>query len=117
MTFSNAVETCLSKKYATFSGRASRSEYWWFGLFVFFAFIASMLIGALISPSIMMFLYVILLVVFFIPSLAVLVRRLHDTGRSGWWALINLVPYVGGIVIFVFTLLESGPDNEYGSKC
>jgi uncharacterized membrane protein YhaH (DUF805 family) len=50
------------------------------------------------------------------PSICVSVRRLHDIGRSGWWYLINAVPYIGGIVFFIFTLLPSQPEeNEYGS--
>lgn len=49
-----------------------------------------------------------------VPSLAVTVRRLHDTGRSGWWWFIGLVPFVGGIVLLVLTLLDSTPDNQYG---
>lgn len=50
----------------------------------------------------------------FLPSLGVTVRRLHDTGRSGWWILIGIVPIIGGIVLLVFMVLDSTPDNEYG---
>ena len=85
------------KKYATFSGRARRKEYW---LFVLFNAIA--LVYALSA---------------ILPSFAVCVRRLHDTNRSGWWILICLVPFIGGIWLLVLMLLDSTPGaNQYGEN-
>ena len=89
----------ITQHYADFSGRARRKEYWMYTLFyLIFSFVAGFLDGILttnfISP-----LYILAL---FIPNLAVAVRRLHDTGRSGWWYLINLVPFLGTIVFLVF---------------
>ena len=52
----------------------------------------------------------------FLPSLAVMVRRLHDTGRTGWWVLIGLIPFIGWIVLLIFALLDSTGDNEYGPR-
>lgn len=104
-TFSAAVATAFSK-YANFSDRASRSEYWFFTLFNCFAWIGVALIGGLIS-AVTTDLIGGALVVFYwlaivLPGLAVTVRRLHDTNRSGWWFLIAAVPLVGGIALLVF---------------
>ena len=66
----------------------------------------------------LLLLLVMALLALVIPMIAVSVRRLHDTGRSGWWYLINLVPYIGSIVLLIFLLLPSAPDeNEYGLPC
>ena len=108
------------RDYALFSGRARRKEYWMFTLFnVIFITIASLLDTLLfgihidgIGP-----LYVIYALGVFIPSLAVLVRRLHDVGKSGWWILIIFIPIVGAVWLFILTLLDSQPgENEYGSN-
>jgi len=97
--FAAAIKTCLSK-YVTFEGRASRSEYWWFYLFSLLAVIVMAVVeGVLGIPGL---LSVLLSLALFLPLLAAGVRRLHDTDRSGWWYLIQLVPLVGIIVIIVF---------------
>lgn len=100
-SFGEAVSTCFTK-YFTFSGRASRSEYWFFALLGF-------IIGLIPGLN-------LLGLVLFIPSLAVTVRRLHDTDRSGWWMLLALIPLIGGIVLLVFMCLEGtrGP-NRFGA--
>ena len=119
--FLGAVKRAF-QKYATFSGRASRSEYWWFTLFTFLAFLAlGIPAGALgtatstdggQTPGPAGVPFLILLTVFYfailVPSLAITVRRLHDAGYSGWLILLNLVP-VGGLVIFIFTVLGTSP--------
>lgn len=107
------------KKYATFSGRAQRAEYWYFFLFYMLILLACTIVdvitGTLSEDSTMGFLSGILTLAFFIPSIAVGVRRLHDTGRSGWWLLIVLVPIVGAIVLLVFAVQDSAPNtNEFG---
>jgi uncharacterized membrane protein YhaH (DUF805 family) len=102
------------KKYAVFDGRASRTEYWMYQLFNFIAVIVLSVLGAMLGKagSALVLLYAVGVL---LPGLAVLIRRLHDTGRSGWWFLIVLVPGIGGLVLFIFTLLDSQPgDNEYG---
>ena len=108
------------RKYADFSGRARRSEYWWFvlGLMVI-GFVVGLLEGAIglggsaIGPY--GFLTLAFYLAILIPSIAVGVRRLHDTGRSGWWLLIGLVPLIGGIVLLVFYVLNGDQgDNAYG---
>ncbi len=109
------------KKYADFSGRARRTEYWTFTL-------VNLLIGALLFAfgivSVggehgtivgVMILYWVFALAALIPSLACAARRLHDTGKSGWWILIGLVPLIGGIVLIVLLLLEGNPgQNQFG---
>ncbi len=93
MTFQDSIKQCFSK-YADFSGRASRSEYWWFFLFII---LAGAVISILSDKLAMVFYLATLL-----PSLAAATRRLHDTSRSGWWQLIALIPLIGLIVLLVF---------------
>jgi len=111
------------KKYAVFNGRAGRSEFWWFTLTN--AIIASILCipvflaGA--TPSnpaaagVLGLPYLLYVLAVLVPSLGLAIRRLHDTGRSGWWILITLVPFLGGIVLLIFYVLDSTPgDNQFG---
>jgi uncharacterized membrane protein YhaH (DUF805 family) len=114
------------KQYADFSGRARRTELWMFALFNFIASVILALVDSLIgtasfvstgssvvfSPGLLGGLYSLAVL---IPSFAVGVRRLHDQDRTGWWLLIGLIPFVGGIVLLVFFCLEGtrGP-NQYG---
>jgi uncharacterized membrane protein YhaH (DUF805 family) len=111
VTMSDAVRSCLSK-YATFSGRARRAEYWWFTLAVIIVEIVTSLIDRALGTSLVTLLVALAL---FLPGLAVGVRRLHDTDRSGWWLLIALVPFVGAIVLLVFEVLDGTPGpNRFG---
>lgn len=141
MTFVESIKSVYSN-YATFSGRASRSEFWWFTLFYTVVFIAlyfpalSAMLGSLSSATIdpvtgeltnvnagaggfgviMGILAFLFAVVSLIPSIAVSIRRLHDTDRSGWWWWIGFVPVVGGFIFLVLMLLPSTPGrNQYGS--
>lgn len=103
------------KKYAVFNGRARRKEYWMF-------FLINFIIGTLLgimdkSISNIGLLGAIYSLAVFIPSMAVTVRRLHDTNRSGWWMLIALVPLIGWIFFFIFTIQDSTPGrNQYGTN-
>ncbi len=98
------------KKYAVFTGRARRTEYWMFFLFnIIIAVAIGVVEGILGSPGVLGLLYSLGV---FIPTLAVSVRRLHDTGRSGLWLLIGLVPLIGFIVLIVFFV----QDSEYGQN-
>jgi uncharacterized membrane protein YhaH (DUF805 family) len=107
------------KKYAVFSGRSRRKEYWYFALFViiisFVLSIIDLLTGAYARTVGVGLLSSIFSLAVLIPSIAVTVRRLHDIDRSGWWLLIALVPLVGWIVLLVFSVQESTPgSNKYG---
>jgi uncharacterized membrane protein YhaH (DUF805 family) len=111
VNFDEAIKDGLSK-YATFSGRSSRSAYWWWTLFyVLVAIGASIIDAAIKTPALTGLAWL----AFIIPNLAVLVRRLHDTDRTGWWVLIGLVPLVGWIVLLIFACTDSGVPNKYGT--
>jgi uncharacterized membrane protein YhaH (DUF805 family) len=97
MTFQESVTVCF-RKYADFSGRATRSEYWWFFLFIIVVSLATSYVSSALSG---LFSLATLL-----PSIAAAARRLHDTNRSGWWQLIALIPVVGIIVLIVFLAQE-----------
>lgn len=113
MGFVEAVKTGMAK-YAVFTGRARRSEYWWFYLFFILAYLAGFVIDIVIGNEIPIFAYTIMLALL-LPELAVTVRRLHDTGRSAWSLLIAFIPIVGGIWLLVATVRDSEPsDNQYG---
>jgi uncharacterized membrane protein YhaH (DUF805 family) len=111
------------KKYATFTGRASRSEYWWWTLFTFLTYTVLALVTYLVgittsrdggrTPGLLSVPLIIVFAVFalgiIVPTLALTVRRLHDGGYSGWLALLMLIPYLGGLIIMIFALLPSSP--------
>ena len=107
------------KKYATFSGRAQRAEYWYFLLFSTLIVIALSVIDGMTGSynedsgwGLLSGLYSLAVL---LPSIAVGARRLHDTSRTGWWLLIGLIPVIGTIVLIVFFVLDSTPgDNAYG---
>jgi uncharacterized membrane protein YhaH (DUF805 family) len=101
------------KKYAVFSGRARRRAYWMFVLFnVIIALVIGIIEGLVGSPGVVAILYSLAVL---IPGIAVAVRRLHDTNRSGWWLLIGLIPLIGPIVLLVFVVQDSQPGaNQYG---
>src|SRR3954470_23751130 len=111
MTFTGAISDAFSK-YATFSGRSSRSAYWWFSLFAFIVVIAALIVDEAAGTGGIV--YGLAVLGLFLPNLAVTVRRLHDSGHSGWWLLIGLVPLIGAIVVLVFTLQSSDAPNKWG---
>lgn len=104
---------CL-RNYANFSGRARRKEYWYFVLIQsVLAFIAT-IIDYIIFSNLGLFYFVTALGLF-IPSLAVTIRRLHDTSRSGWWMLISIIPLIGSILLIVWLATETKPEvNQWG---
>ena len=107
------------KKYADFSGRAPRAEYWWFYLALIIAYVVVMILDSMIGTGTAVgpygILVVVLMLAVLVPSIAAGVRRLHDTDRSGWWMLIGLIPLIGAIVLIVFFVTEGtkGP-NRFG---
>ena len=103
MTFQEAIRVCFTK-YADFSGRASRSEYWWFVLFIVLVSVATSMVSPVLSG--------IFTVGTLLPALAAATRRLHDTGRSGWWQLIAFVPVIGFIVMVVFLTQAGNAEGE-----
>ena len=100
------------KKYAVFSGRARRTEFWMFVLINFIVAIALGVVDMMLGTVVLGLIYAVATI---IPSLAVGARRLHDIGKTGWWQLIGLVPLIGLIVLIVFFVMDSNPgDNQYG---
>lgn len=138
MTFSDSIKSCLSK-YATMQGRASRSEYWWFMVFNWIVSLLTTVIFCIIGIFVgngegLSMIYAMLAGSLFVnlalicPSICVLVRRLHDTGRSGWWYFISflplvlmLIPFLGfflmpvpGLYLIFLLIQGSDEENEYG---
>ncbi len=106
-------KTVVFERYAKFDGRARRPEFWFFFLALFIVGIGFNLL--MLVSSIFFIVYVVWALAMLIPNIAVGVRRLHDTGRTGWWLLISLIPFVGFIVLLVFLVTDSTPsDNQYG---
>ncbi|MFG2961796.1 MULTISPECIES: DUF805 domain-containing protein [unclassified Streptomyces] len=102
------------KKYAVFSGRARRQEYWMFFLFNVIISIVLAVVGRVIGFSALGLIYSLAV---FLPGLGVAVRRLHDTGRSGWAILIALIPLIGTIILIVWLASEGKPEqNQYGTN-
>jgi len=104
MTFTDSIKTCFNK-YATFDGTASRSEYWWFMLFL--------VLGSAAANVVSETLGILFSLATILPSIAAACRRLHDTDRSGWWQLIWIVPVIGWIILIVFLVQDTRP-NRYG---
>ena len=125
MNFTAAIRSFWSR-FADFKGRSRRSEYWYVQLFLVVTNLAVAGIDlALMDGDLERFIanggggIVGLIWIFatIVPALAVLIRRLHDTGRTGWWALVGLVPFVGAIVLLVFTVSDSSNgENKYGTS-
>lgn len=103
------------KKYMVFNGRATRSEYWYFALFnniiTITLFLAWKLTGSILFDMICM-VYILSVM---LPALGVSVRRMHDTGLSGWWVLLGVIPFIGSLVLLVMFIRDSQVgDNPYG---
>jgi uncharacterized membrane protein YhaH (DUF805 family) len=105
MTFGESIKSGFSN-YATFSGRASRSQYWWWTLFA--------LIGSAALSAIDNNLSAAFSIVIFLPSIAVAARRLHDIDRGGWWQLVAIIPVVGWIIMLYWLVQPPKEPNRYG---
>ncbi|ARV14180.1 DUF805 domain-containing protein [Polaribacter sp. SA4-12] len=110
------------KQYADFSGRARRQEYWMFTLFhviiIFILAFASALFASSEDPGYSVFIILgIYILATFLPFLALSVRRLHDVGKSGWFYLINFVPYIGGFILLIFACMDGeNKPNKWGEN-
>ncbi len=124
MDMKTAVQTVLGK-YATFSGRAARPEYWWWVLATLILFTVLALVDGLVfapmtghesfSREAVQPLSSLASLILLLPNLAVAVRRLHDTDRSGWWLLLSVIPIIGPLVL-IFFLVQAGTEgaNRFG---
>ena len=118
MTFTQAIVTCLKNKYVCVQGRASRSEYWWFALFMFMVNVIFGIVGFGISQHMGVEFNPdygnIAMLIFLMPSIGVGVRRLHDLDKSGWWFLVFLIPFIG-LIMLVWMVQKGTPGaNRYG---
>jgi uncharacterized membrane protein YhaH (DUF805 family) len=107
MDFKQAVLRCVRDKYADFNGRAGRSEFWWFAL-------ACLVVGLVFSILGLDMIGMLVNLALLVPSLAVGSRRLHDIGKSGWFQLIWLIPFIGWAIMIYFLVQPSVGPNEYG---
>ena len=102
------------ERYAKFDGRAGRAEFWWFVLANLVVYVALAILAQI--SGIFLILYFIYALAMLVPSLAVAIRRLHDTDKSGWLVLLGLIPLVGFIILLVFYIQEGTPGpNQYGA--
>ena len=114
------AKTILTQNYSNFNDRARRSEYWMFVLFniiveIILSAIGAILVYVLKNQIISFSLLSLYSLIIFIPGLALTIRRLHDTGKSGWYILVALIPIVGGIIVLYFLVQDSQQEqNEYG---
>ena len=113
MTFGESVSTCF-KKYFVIKGRASKSEFWWLQLLWF----ASILIMTIFEGSEpVLYFFVGIIIIIFIPLFTAGIRRLHDTGKSGFYVLWSLIPFIGGLIVLAFMLGEATKGrNQYGDN-
>jgi len=105
MTFGESIKVCFSK-YADFTGRAVRSEFWWWTLFTLLVSLATGYVSEIASG--------LFSLATILPSLAVGARRLHDTDRSGWWQLLWFIPIIGWIILLVWFIQEGKEPNRFG---
>ena len=114
VTFKEAVERALKLNYCNFSGRASRSEFWWFQLFAFILGIVVEIVFCW-NQNVMSIVSGLVGIALLLPNLGIDVRRLHDIGKSGWWIFLSLIPIVGWIILLVWYCKDSQMEtNEYG---
>jgi uncharacterized membrane protein YhaH (DUF805 family) len=105
MTFQDAIRTCLAK-YATFEGRASRPEFWWFALF--------QVLAVLVASALYRHLGTLVMLGLLLPSVAVGARRLHDTGKSAWFLAIGFIPFIGHLILLYFFVQPSSASTAFG---
>ena len=119
LSFGEAVNKALAQNYCNFSGRASRSEYWWYALFTM---ILSVVIGFVLGifgagSTAVSVIQGLVSLALLLPGLGLCVRRLHDISKSGWWIFISLVPLLGAILLIVWFCKPSDPGmNQYGPE-
>lgn len=111
MDFMSAVKTVL-KNYANFNDRSSKGEFWWWFLAYIIIYVVAAVVGGVIGAANV--LAGLVAIGLLIPNIAVSVRRFHDIGKSGWWALIFIIPLVGLIAMIYFFIKDSDGPNQYG---
>jgi uncharacterized membrane protein YhaH (DUF805 family) len=122
MSFPEAIRSGF-RLWSRTDGRASRSEYWWWVLFSLLVWLVpGLLLGIPSGPTrlgstILSLVFLAAVIVLIVPTLTLSIRRLHDTDRSGWWLLIGLLPYIGGIILLILYCLDGSPgENQFGER-
>ena len=116
MTFGQSISTCFGK-YATFTGRASRSEFWWFYLAYVIVASAANFIDQVVLDQRFGVISIVVVLLFLLPIVSAGVRRLHDSGKSGWLLLLFFIPCIGWIVLIVLLAQATQPgENAYGPQ-
>lgn len=114
-SFGEAVRSALVENYCNFRGRSSRSQYWWYILFVSILNNVVSFSDRLVGTDIAVVIMAVVSLALFLPGLGVAVRRLHDIGKSGWWVLLGIIPIIGWIILLVWYCRESEmEENQYG---
>lgn len=107
----------LVKHYADFSGRANRKQFWLYALWLIVVYMVIGVVAAVLGEKAGNAFITLVGLALLVPNLAMIVRRLHDTDRSGWWVLLSFLPFIGGLILFVFELLPGTPgENRFGSQ-
>lgn len=107
----------LVKHYADFSGRANRKQFWLYALWLIVVYMVIGVVAAVLGEKAGNAVIALVWLALIVPNLAMIVRRLHDTDRSGWWVLISFLPLIGGLILFVFEVLPGTPgENRFGSQ-
>jgi len=101
----------VKNNYVNFNGRARRKAFWMFMLVYFVISIVASVIDSILGMQLVSLIVTLALL---LPTISISTRRLHDTGRSGWWQLIGLIPLIGAVVLIVFYVQDSHDENEYG---
>lgn len=127
VSYKEAIVRAMTTNYCRFSGRSSRSEFWWFVLYstllnigfgIILGVILLIIYGEEVEDTIFYLVPIVNLVIalaLFLPGLGLSVRRLHDIGKSGWYLLLNFIPYIGSIILIVWYCQGSQPfENIYG---
>ena len=104
------------KQYADFNGRARRKEYWMFTLFFMIIYYAIVAIGGVLNSSTVIMIALVFAIGVLVPSIAVGVRRLHDTGKSGWYLLLGIVPVANFYILYLLVIESTPGPNEYGDN-
>lgn len=121
ISFMGAIKKCFCN-FVNFSGRANRKEFWYFYLFNIIIYLVVYFLLLAVSNEALILTFASIAIVYglgtILPNIAVAVRRLHDIGKSGWWYLLFLIPYIGSIILIVFFCMKSNPnENKYGKPC
>ena len=112
-----SIKKVICENYSDYNGRARRSEFWYWQLFNLIMNIIFFILAYVISTQISFVLipiFIIISLIFLFPTLTIMVRRLHDTGRSGWFLLLLLIPIIGWIILTIWFCQDSDYQNEYG---